>query len=129
MRDLFFTFFAVIAGILLYRYHRPILALFQRFDAANRARIEEQARERSDALAHFRHTLELAEEQTEAVSEVTVSDPRTAIKVVRYVFEGERFATRREAEHARQEKVRDTARAFYMELPTALSGRGDERLH
>lgn len=129
MRDLFFTFFGVVAGILLYRFHRPILAVFQRFDAGNRARIAEEERERNDALAHFRHTLRLADEQTEAVSEVTVSDPRTAMAVTRYVFEGERFASRREAEHAREEKVRAKARAFYMELPTALSARGDERLH
>ncbi len=129
MRDLFFTFFGVIAGILLYRYHRPILAVLERFDAKNRARIAEQAHERSDALAHFRHTLKLADEQVEAVSEVTVSDPRTATPVTRYVFEGEQFATRAEAEHAREERVRAKARAFYMELPTALSPRGDERLH
>ena len=129
MHDLLTTFFAVLAGILVYRYHREILAVFQRFDARNRARIEEEERDRSDNLAHFRHTLKLAEEQVEQVSEVRYSDSRTATPLVAYVFEGQRFASRERAEEARTEKVRGKARAFYTELPIALTSRDDDRLH
>ena len=129
MHDLIVTFLALVGGILIYRYHREILAMVKRFDAKNRARIEADERDRGDSLAHFRHTLALAEEHTEPVGEITLSDPRTATPVTRYVFEGERYATRREAERAREEKVRAKARAFYMELPRALTSRGDERLH
>ncbi|MBU6445561.1 MAG: hypothetical protein KGR48_16790 [Alphaproteobacteria bacterium] len=120
---------AILAGILIQRYHREILAALKRFDDRNRARIEGEARDKADSLAHYRHTLTLAEEQVEEVSEVTLSDPRTATPLTRYVFEGEHFTTRREAERVREEKVRAKARAFYMELPLALSARGDDRLH
>lgn len=129
MHDLIVTFLALVAGILVYRYHRDILAVLKRFDERNRARIEGEARDRSDSLAHFRHTLKLAEEQVEQVSEVRYSDSRTATPLVAYVFEGERFGSRAAAEHAREEKVRAKARAFYMELPLALASRGDDRLH
>lgn len=129
MHDLIVTFFVLVAGILVYRYHRAILAVVKRFDERNRARIAADERDRGDSLAHFRHTLKLAEEHTEAVSEITLSDPRTATPVTRYIFEGEQFATRREAQRARDDKVRAKARAFYMELPRALTSRGDERLH
>lgn len=128
MHDLIVTFLVLVAGILLYRYRRNILAVLKRFDERNRARIENEKRDRSDNLAHFRHTLTLAEEQTEAVGEIVLSDSRTATQVTRYVFEGEHFATRREAERARDEKVRAKARAFYRELPVALSRRGDGEL-
>ena len=50
------------------------------------------------------------------MSEIIVSDARTAMPVTRYVFEGEQFATRREAERAREENVRAKARAFYEEF-------------
>ena len=129
MHDLIVTFFVLVAGILVYRYHREIIAVVKRFDERNRARIEADERDRSDSLAHFRHTLKLAEEHTEAVSEITLSDPRTATPVTRYIFEGEQFAARREAERARADKVRAKARVFYIELPRALTSRGDERLH
>jgi hypothetical protein len=129
MRDLIVTFLFVVAGILVYRYHRNILVVVKRFDDRNRARIERERRDKEDILAHFRHTLTLAEEHTEAVGEITVADPRTTMPVTRYVFEGEQFATRREAERAREDIVRAKARAFYEELPIALTRRGDERLH
>ena len=128
MRDLIQISIVILAGILVYRYHRDILAMLKRFDDRNRARIEDEMRDRNDSLAHYRHTLKLAEEQVEPVSEITLSDPRTATPVTRYLFEGEQFATRREAEHAREEKVRAKARAFYMELPAALARRGNGKL-
>lgn len=119
----------IIAGLLFYRFWPGVLKRLQRFDAENRARIERERLDRSDSLAHFRHTLGIAEEQVEAVGEVELSDPRTATPVKRYTFEGEQFATRREAERAREDKVRALARRFYMELPAALSARkGDGKL-
>lgn len=128
MHDLLTTFFALVTGILIYRYHREIWGVVMRFDARSRARMDEEARDKNDALAHFRHTLARAEEQVEAVSEIALSDPRTATPVTCYVFEGEQFATRREAERARDDKVRIKAQAFYMELPAALTHRGREPL-
>ena len=118
------TIFAVLlVAILAYRYHRPVLAALKRFDDANRARIEGEIRDRTDSLAHFRHTLKIAEEQVEEIGEITVPDERTGQPVTRYVFEGEVYADRREALRAREEKVRVKARAFYMELPAALAAR------
>lgn len=121
--DLFTTTAFIIAGLLLYRFWPAVLAAVKRFDAANRARIEGEMRDRRDSLAHFRHTLHIAEEQVEEIGEIDVPDPRTATPVKRYVFEGEQFATRREAEHAREEKVHVLARKFYVELPAALAAR------
>ncbi len=121
--DLFTTTAFIIAGLLLYRFWPAILAAVKRFDAANRARIEGEMRDRRDSLAHFRHTLHIAEEQVEEIGETEVQDPRTALPVKHYLFEGERFATRREAEQARAEKVRVLARKFYVELPAALAAR------
>lgn len=129
IRDLLVTTAVIIAGLLAYRYHHVVLDALRRFDARNVKRIADQERERSDPIAHFRHTLETAEEQVEAVSEITVSDPRTATPVTRYVFEGEQFATRGEAERARAEKVRAIARGYYMDLPIALSERRKDKLH
>ena len=74
-------------------------------------------------LAHFRHTLARAEEQVEDVSEISVADPRTGTPVTRFLFEGEQFAMRSDAERVRAEKVRKLARDFYMELPAALAAR------
>ncbi len=63
---------------------------------------EQEMRDRADSLAHFRHTLKLAEEQVEEVGEIDAIDERLGTPVTRYVFEGELFATRDEAEAARQ---------------------------
>jgi hypothetical protein len=116
----------VLVCIVVYRFHREIFAGLRRFDAQNRARIEAQLKERTDATAHFRHTLGLAEEQVDQVRTVTVSDERTAMPVTRYLFEGETFMDEREARRAREEKVRAIARSFYMELPAALAARGGD---
>ena len=114
---------------MFYRFWPRIFAALKRFDDQNRARIESDIRDRSDSLAHFRHTLRIAEEQVEEIGEIEAPDERTGVPVKRYLFEAERFATRREAEHAREEKVRALARKFYMELPAALSARkGDGKL-
>ena len=91
-------------------------AALRRFDAQNRARLEAEQKDRGDQLAHFRHTLKRAEEQVDDIGEITLSDVKTGTAVTRYTFEGERFATRLEAEHARADKVRALARKFYMAL-------------
>ncbi|MGC9953729.1 MAG: hypothetical protein ABSD21_05590 [Rhizomicrobium sp.] len=127
--NLFTTTAFIIAGLLFYRFWPAIYAAVMRFDAQNRARIESERRDRSDSLAHFRHTLRIAEEQVEEIGEIEVRDERTGGPVKRYLFEGERFAVRREAERVREEKVRTLARRFYMELPAALAARkGDGKL-
>jgi hypothetical protein len=127
--NLFTTTAFIIAGLLFYRFWPAIFAAVKRFDDHNRARIEGEQRDRRDNLAHYRHTLQIAEEQVEEIGEIEVSDERTAVPVKRYLFEGERFAVRREAERARDDKVRALARKFYMELPAALAARkGDGKL-
>ena len=130
IRDLVTAFLFVVVGIAIYRFHRPLLDALRRFDARNVKRIKDQETEKADPLAHFKHTLRTAEEQVEAVGEITVSDARLGTPVTRYVFEGQHFGTRWEAENARAEKIRAIARGYYMELPVALAERrGNETLH
>jgi hypothetical protein len=127
--NLFTTTAFIIAGILFYRFWPVVFARLKRFDAENHARIEGEIRDRGDSLAHFRHTLRIAEEQVDVVAEIEETDVRTGTPVKHFVFEGEEFASRREAERVREEKVRTLARKFYMELPAALSARkGDDQL-
>lgn len=102
------------------------VAAFKRFDAENRARIEAERADRRDSAAHIRHTFSLAEEQVENIITITEPDPRTATPSLRYVFEGEHYATREEAEEARARKIGDIARGFYRELPAALAARKRE---
>lgn len=118
----------VIGALLLYRLWPVISAALKRFDEQNRARIEGQMRDRWDRHAHFRHTLDVAQEQVEEILEVTDTDPRTATPVKRYAFEGVWFATREEAERARAEKIGDIARGFYRDLPAALTARREDKL-
>ena len=112
----------IILALLLYRYHRSILAALKRFDDENVARIQRQENERFDPTAHIRHALEVADEQVEAVQEITVPDARTGQPVTRFLFEAEAFGTRNEAEEARARRVGAIARRFYAELPQALAG-------
>ena len=129
MSRLVTTAIFLLAAIILLRFWPRILAWLRQFDARNVARIRHEALDRADQLAHFRHTIGTAEEQVEDISEITELDPRTASSVTRYVFEGERFATRWEAEKVRAQKIGDIARGFYRELPAALAHRGKDRLH
>ncbi len=117
------------AAIALAKFWPRILVALKRFDERNVARERQENIDRQDQLAHFRHTLKLAEEQVEDVSELETRDARTGLPVTLYVFEGEHYATRREAERAREDTVRGKARAFYVELPAALAHRGKDRLH
>jgi hypothetical protein len=129
MRQLIVTTILVICGILLYRFRTPILAALKRFDERNIERQRQERLDRTDRLAHYRHTLRLAEEQVEEVGELAARDERTGLPVTRYLFEGEQFASRDEAEAARQRAIVGKARAFYEELPAALTQRRKETLH
>jgi len=129
MSRLYTTAAVLLVAIVLLRFWPRILAWLRQFDANNVARIQQEQFDRVDHLAHFRHTLGTAEEQVEDVSEITELDPRTASSVTRYIFEGERFATRWEAEKVRAQKIGDIARGFYRELPAALAHRGKDRLN
>ena len=130
LRDLLTTSAFIAVMLVTYRFRRDIVAAFVRFDQRNVKRIEDEQRDRTDPIAHFRHTLKVAEEQVEEVSEITVPDERLGTPVTRFVFEGEQFATRFDAERVRAEKIRSIARGFYVELPTALAQRKrDDKLN
>jgi hypothetical protein len=103
----------VLTCIGFYRFGLPWL---KRFDAANVARIQQQARDKADANAHIRHALEVADEQVEEVQEIKTGD------ITRYLFEAQVFVTRDEAEEMRARRVGVVARRFYDELPAALAG-------
>ena len=103
----------VLACILFYRFGLPAL---RRFDQNNVRRIAEQERDKSDPEAHFRHALEVANEQVEAVQEIRTGP------TVQYLFETQIYFSREDAEEARAERVGVIARRFYQELPAALAG-------
>ena len=104
----------VLACIGFYRFGIPWL---KRFDQANVARIAQQERDKADANAHFRHALDVADQQVEEVQEIKTGD------VTHYLFEAQVYATRDEAEEMRARRVGVVARRFYDELPAALMGR------
>ena len=127
--NLITTALFVLVGILLVRFWPQISGAVNRFDAQVRERRAQEIRDRSDATAHFRHTLKLAEEQVDVVSSITVPDERTGQPVIRFLFEGETFASEEDAKCVREDKVRSIARRFYMDLPAALRARkGDDQL-
>lgn len=128
MRDLLYMAALILILMLVFGYRERILDVLRRFDRRNVERQLEQMNERNDPTAHFKHTLKLAEEQVEDVSEIEVLDERTANPVTRYIFQGETFATRMEAEKARAEAIGQIARGFYVELPKALAARGNGKL-
>jgi hypothetical protein len=103
----------VLVCIGFYRFGIPRL---KRFDQANVARIAQQERDKADANAHFRHALDVANQQVEEAQEIKSGD------VTRYLFEAQVFATREEAEEMRAQRVGVIARRFYEELPAALAG-------
>jgi hypothetical protein len=119
----------ILAGIVIVRFWPQISGAVNRFDAQTRERRAQEVRDRADALAHFRHTVQLAEEQVDVVSAITVPDERTGQPVTRWLFEGETFANEADAKRVREDKVRAIARGFYMDLPAALRARkGDDQL-
>jgi hypothetical protein len=128
MSDVYRLSALILLALIVYYFRAPILAFFRRVDERNIARIEQERLDRRDRLAHYRHTLELADEQVEEISEIKVPDERTGDSVTRYLFEGEQFASRDEAEAARNESIVARAREFYVELPKALAARGNGKL-
>jgi hypothetical protein len=113
MTDVLWACAFVLAGIGFYRFALPAL---KRFDQANVARIEREARDKADGNAHIRHALEVADEQVEEIQEVKTGD------ITHYLFEAQVFVTRDEAEEMRARRVGVVARRFYEELPAALAG-------
>jgi hypothetical protein len=96
-------------------FYRFALPALKRFDQANVARIEREARDKADGNAHIRHALEVADEQVEKIQEVKTGD------ITHYLFETQVFLTREEAEEMRARRVGVVARRFYEELPAALA--------
>ncbi len=129
MQDLFITAAFLVAVILLYRFRGPILGALARFDMRNRERRRDEIRDRHDPLAHYRHTARVAAEQVEEVGAFETTDERTGLPVTRFTFAGEVFASREEAEAARQESILQKARGFYRELPAALRARRKDKLN
>jgi len=126
MRDIYWTAAVILAGLLLYRFRTVWLDALKRFDQRNVERLEEERRDKSDPVAHFKHTLKVAGEQVEDVLEIVEPDERTGDPVTRYIFSAEKFATREEAEEARNIVVVAKARIYYRHLPAALAARRED---
>jgi hypothetical protein len=110
----------VLTCLAFYKFALPRL---RRFDEENVRRIAQQEQDKRDPSAHFRHALDIANEQVEGVQEIRVG------AITQYLFETETYLTREEAEEARAERVGVIARRFYQELPEALAGaRGRGRM-
>ena len=124
MADMLWACAFVLFCMVIYRFVLPRL---RKFDAENNARILQEVRDKSDPNAHFRHALDVADEQVEAVEPISVPDPRTGLKVTHYLFEAQVFHTCEEAEEMRARRVGVVARRFYEELPAALSSRSEPR--
>jgi hypothetical protein len=118
MTNVYWACAFVAACILFYRFGLP---WFRQFDARNVARKEREIRDKSDANAHIRHALEVAEEQVEEIQEIKTGD------ITHYLFEAQAFATRDEAEEMRARRIGVVARRFYEELPAALMSRSEPR--
>ena len=130
MSGLYSTAALVLAGILLYHFRERWLTALKRFDERNVARLEEERRAKSDPMAHFKHALQIAGEEVEEVQEIVEPDERTGDPVKRYIFGAEKFATREDAEEARNVVVVAKARIFYRHLPAALAERRrNDKLH
>jgi len=119
----------IAAALTVYYFRAAILGALHRFDARAIARRREEMADRQNPNAHFKHALRLAEEQVEPVGEATVPDERTGQPVRRYIFEGETFASREDAEAVRADTIRAIARGFYMDLPRALAERRKGKLN
>src|SRR6266576_1754244 len=92
LENVFWACGFVLACILFYRFGLPAL---KRFDQNNVRRIVEQERDKSDPEAHFRHALDVANEQVEAVQEIRTGP------AVQYLFETQIYFSREDAEIAR----------------------------
>lgn len=119
MTNIFLITFLFLTGCALFRWRAPILGALRRFDEANRARREDELRARLDPKEHYRQTLRVAAEEVEEVAEILEPDPRTGMRLPAFVFLGVRYASREEANAARNATIVTRAREFYI----ALDGR------
>src|SRR5437868_2604601 len=101
MSDLITVILIFFAGMLAYAFRHRILEPLRRFEARNTRRRAEEARALYDKHAHYRQTVEFAQEEIEEVSKITVPDERTGEPVARYLFLGDQYPTRSEAEAVR----------------------------
>lgn len=113
----------ILAVTAMVALRRPIWRALRRFDAQNTERRMREYRSAFDQYAHYRQTVDLVEEQVEDVSAVSVPDQRTGEPVIRYLFLGTWYATRREAEEARRAVVIEKARDFYIDLDRVFLSR------
>ena len=118
MTNVYWACAFVAACLAFYKFVLPRMAAF---DRENVARIAQQERDKGDTNAHFRHALDVANEQVEDVQEVKTGD------VTHFLFEAQAYATRDEAEEMRARRVAVVARRFYEELPAALMARSEPR--
>jgi hypothetical protein len=116
MSDLFTAVLILFGVVLVFGFRYRILAGLRRFEANNALRRAEEARALFDRYAHYRQTVKFAEEEIEEVTKIRVPDERTGEPVTRYVFLGEQYATRKEAEAARYAAIIEKAREFYKDL-------------
>lgn len=105
-----------LGAALIYAFRRRIIGALQRFEARNALRRAEEARALFDKYAHYRQTIQSAEEEIEPVAKLTVPDERTGEAVDRYLFLGVIYASRNEAEAVRRAAVVEKAREFYIDL-------------
>jgi hypothetical protein len=127
MSNLLSLILIFVCGIAIYAYRRRIGETLRRFEARNARRRTEEARALYDNHAHYRQTVEFAQEEIEEVMKISVPDERTGEPVVRYLFLGDRYATRQEAEAARFGIVIGKARDFYKDLDRIYLARRDRR--
>jgi hypothetical protein len=118
---------ALLLAVAFLIFRDRILGALRRFDARNRARRVEEVMARYDRDAHYRQTVALAEEQVEQVTKIHVKDERTGEDLVRHVFQGEHYATQKEAEEARFAAIVAIAREFYDDLDKIYLGHSARR--
>lgn len=114
---------AIALLLALYFTGPKLWARFRRFDEDNQQKQTRERNDRRDANAHFRHAMDVAAEQVEDVTAYESQDARTGLPITLYLFEGESFGTRTAAEEARARKVFGKTKAFYTDLPVALTER------
>jgi hypothetical protein len=113
-----------LAGALVYRFKDRILGPLRRFEARNAQRRADEVRALFDRNAHYRQTLQIAEEQIEPVEKIEVPDERTGQPVTRFLFQGGQYASLADAEAARYAEVVGKAREFYIDLDRNWLPRG-----
>ena len=124
MSNLLSLILIFVCAITLYAFRRRIVGALRRFEERNARRRSDEARALYDSHAHYRQTVAFAEEEIEEVAKITVPDERTGEPVARYLFLGDQYATRNEAEAARFARVIEKARDFYKDLDRIYLARG-----